>query len=90
MDFLFFAHTLLAGSSHPLIFVHSRNILTKYEHFCYAISSLLSVTSSLVYTNSPLIYVVPVVEQAVFYTNPSYFSNIHFNIILPSVPGSSK
>ena len=89
MDFSFFAHTLPAGLSHPLIFDHSRNILTKYEHFCYVISSLLSVTS-LLFTKAPLIYVVSVGEQAVLHTNLSYFSKIHFNIILPTVPGSSK
>jgi len=90
VDFSFFARALLAGSSHPPIFDHSRNILTKYEQFCYTISSLCSVTSSLLFTKAPAIYVVPVGEQAVFHTNPSYFSKIHFNIILPSVPGSSK
>jgi len=90
MDFSFFAHALLAGSSYPTIFDHSRNILTKYEHFCYATSSLLSVTSSLLFTKAPLIYVVPVAEQVVFHTNTSNFSKIHFNIILPFVPGSCK
>jgi len=89
MDFSFFAHALLAGSSHSPIFDQSRNILTKYEHCCYTISSLLSVTS-LLFTKALLIYVVPVGEQAFFHSNPSYFSKIHFNIILPSVPRSSK
>jgi len=90
MDFLFFARALLADSPNPPLFDHSRNILTKYEHFCYAISFLFSVTSSLLFNKAPLIYVVPVGEQAVFHTNPCCLSKIHFNIILPSVPGSSK